>query len=315
MSSDAWSILEYNMNGQIFNIQRFSLNDGPGIRTTVFCCGCTLQCRWCHNPEGRSPTPPLQYLNSKCIHCRACEAVCPRHAHHFDCKTHTVDFSACIACGKCVAVCPANALRSVATSYTPEQLAEEVARDIPFFKSNGGVTFSGGEPLMQAKFIAESAKQMKEKGVPSVAIDTAGNVEWDAFEKVLDITDLFLFDIKSLDNELHREGTGYGNTLILENLKRLESSGANIHIRIPIIGGFNDSDTQMQAIANFVSTFQNAHQVTLIPFHKLGNEKYASVGLISQMENFHEISETELKRWNSFFQHFEKETHRKESIK
>ena len=296
------------MNGRIFNIQRFSLNDGSGIRTTVFCCGCTLQCRWCHNPEGRSPTPPLQYLANKCIGCAACADVCPHHVHRVT-NDHTVDFSECTSCGKCVAVCPANALRNVAKAYTPEQLAATVARDIPFFQSNGGVTFSGGEPLMQAEFIAESARRMKEKGVPTVAIDTAGNVEWDAFEKVLDITDLFLYDVKSLDNQSHREGTGCGNALILENLKRLDRSGANIHIRIPVIGGFNDSDAQMQSIADLVATLKNVREVTLIPFHKLGNEKYTSVGLVSEMEKFHEISESALERWNSYFQHAEKRMH------
>ena len=295
------------MEGRIFNVQRFSLNDGPGIRTTVFCCGCTLQCRWCHNPEGRSPTPSLQYLRNKCILCGACADVCPQNVHSVVPNSHTVDFSKCTGCGKCVAICPANALRGTAEIYTPEQLTATVARDIPFFQSHGGVTFSGGEPLMQADFIAECAKQMRTKGIPTVAIDTAGNVEWEAFEKVLNVTDLFLYDIKAFDSELHKIGTGCDNVLILENLKRLDRSGANIHIRIPVIGGFNASDTEMQAIADLVATLNNVHDITLIPFHKLGNEKYASVGLFSEMERFHEISEIELQHWKRLFQQYKKD--------
>lgn len=290
------------MQGEVFNVQRFSLNDGNGIRTTVFLCGCTLQCRWCHNPEGRSPTPPLQYLSSRCIGCHACEAACPNQVHLFKNGTHAVDLSRCASCGRCVQACPANGLRTVAKIYTPQELTQEVLHDLPFFKQNGGVTFSGGEPLMQADFIAESAKQMKQSGVPTVAVDTAGNIAWTEFEKVLDLTDVFLYDVKAYTEELHREGTGCSNALILENLQMLDRAGAKIHIRIPVIGGFNNSVEELGRIASFVSELNHVQAVTLIPYHRLGNEKYASIGLSSEMERYHEISDDALQEHKKLFQ-------------
>ena len=294
------------MLGEVFNIQRFSLNDGDGIRTTVFLCGCTLQCRWCHNPEGRSPIPPLQYLCSKCIDCHACESACPNGVHLWIKGTHTVDFSHCGSCGLCVRCCPVNALRVVAKRYTPQELTQEVVRDLPFFRQQGGVTFSGGEPLIQADFIAESAKRMKQNGIPTVAVDTAGNVAWSEFEKVLKVTDIFLYDVKAYSDKLHRSGTGCSNTLILENLQKLDQSGACIHIRIPVIGGFNDSHDELSRIASFLSKLNHVQAVTLIPYHKLGSEKYASIGLTSEMDRYHEISDEILQERKKLFQNFGK---------
>lgn len=268
------------MTGNVFNIQRFSLHDGPGIRTTVFFTGCTLDCRWCHNPEGKIGDVRLQFDRRKCIGCRKCENVCLRGVHSFaDPMVHDIDRGRCDLCGRCIKACPAQALAVSGSAYTAEEIARKAARDIPFYASDGGLTLSGGEPLMQADFAAECARLSLEAGVPGVAVDTAGNVPWSAFEKVLPYTQHFLFDIKAADEETHLKGTGSSNRLILENLSRLDGEKKNIYIRIPVIGNFNDNETEMKGIAGIIGRLKSVREVRLIPYHSLGMEKYAALGL------------------------------------
>lgn len=211
--------------GKVFNIQRFSLHDGPGIRTTFFLMGCSLKCRWCHNPEGINGKIQIQFNEKDCLLCGACVRECPSHNHRIKDDTHTINFEQCKLCGKCIKTCPTQALQFSGKEYKADELADQGIRDISFYKNNGGITFSGGEPLLQADFVAKTAKICKEHGVPTIAVDTAGNVEWTAFEKVLPWTDYFLFDIKTAFESTHISGTGYSNHRILENLFKLDCIG------------------------------------------------------------------------------------------
>lgn len=266
------------MIGRVFNIQRFSLHDGPGIRTTVFLMGCNLNCLWCHNPEGKSYGIRLQYDLKKCIGCGACVQTCTKTVHMVTAEEHTVDFSRCGGCGKCIAVCPAGALSFSGKEYTPEELTKLILRDKNFFKETGGVTFSGGEPLLQADFVAETAKRCKEQGVPTVTVDTAGLVSREAFEKVLPYADNFLFDVKAASEEVHIRGTGVSNSRILENLRWLDAQGKNIYIRVPVIPGINDDPEEIRKIGDIVQELTSVRELRLLPYHTFGREKYATLG-------------------------------------
>ena len=264
--------------GKVFNIQRFSLHDGPGIRTTCFLMGCSLSCRWCHNPEGMSGRIQLQYNDRDCIGCGACAEVCEQKGHQLTPEGHIVSFDRCIGCGACVQKCPTKALQFSGKEYTPQELAAAGIRDKLFYKDNGGVTFSGGEPLLQAEFVAETARLCREGGVPTITVDTAGNVEWTAFEKVLPYTDYFLFDVKAASREAHIRGTGCSNERIQENLRRLDETGKTIYIRVPVIPGINDSREEMEAIGRITGSLKHAAEVRLLPYHTFGREKYLTLG-------------------------------------
>ena len=266
------------MTGRVFNIQRFSLHDGPGIRTTVFLMGCNLNCRWCHNPEGKQTEFRLQYDRKKCIGCGQCAAVCPEKVHSVTRNGHTVKFDECIGCGKCIEICPAGALSFTGREYTAEELTAQICRDRNFYKDTGGVTFSGGEPLLQADFVAETARLCREQGVPSVTVDTAGNVPRAAFEKVLPYVDHFLFDVKAAGEEVHIAGTGVSNRQILENLRWLDRQGKNIHIRVPVLPGVNDDPGEIRRIGDVVHSLQSVRELRLLPYHTFGREKYETIG-------------------------------------
>ena len=283
------------MKGIIFNIQRFSISDGPGIRTTVFLKGCSLRCKWCHNPEGLKKEKQVQYLYGKCIHCDLCGC------NHIEKMKNLIDNQMTEETYQTELKCPAKALKICGEDILDDQLIEQILKDKSYFKENGGITFSGGEPLLQSEFIASVSKKIKEKNNFSIAIDTAGNVPWKNFEDVLKTTDLFLYDIKAKNETLHIKGTGFSNKTILENLLKLDKKGKKIWIRIPVIGGFNDSIEEMEEIANFVSNLKNVERVTLIPFHKLGNEKYVSLNYEETMLEWNEVEEDKLKQIESLF--------------
>ena len=266
------------MTGHVFNIQRFSLHDGPGIRTTVFLMGCNLNCRWCHNPEGKRYEIRLQYDRKKCIGCGACAAVCPEKVHHLSDGRHDVAFEKCTHCGKCIDICPAGALSFSGRTYTAQELTKLILRDRSFFKEIGGVTFSGGEPLLQADFLAETAKLCTEQGVPSVAVDTAGMLPLSAFEKVLPYVDHFLFDVKAISDEIHMAGTGVSNRMILENLRWLDRQNKNIYIRVPVIPGINDDPEEIRKIGDLVHGLTSVRELRLLPYHTFGREKYETLG-------------------------------------
>lgn len=257
----------------IMNIQKYSIHDGPGIRTTVFFKGCPLNCWWCHNPESQKSSPQIMFFKEKCKGCGSCLKKCSQTAIEFVEGYPATDESKCTLCGKCSDFCPNNARELVGKEITVKELMKEIVKDEAFYdESNGGVTFSGGEPLLHVDYLNNVLKSCKCKGIHTT-LDTSGYANWEQFKKIVENVDLFLFDIKHMNNEKHLKYTGVGNTLILENLKKLSENGSNIFIRMPIIAGINDDDENIDLAIEFISKL-NIIQVNLLPYHKMGMDKY-----------------------------------------
>ncbi|AYD41424.1 glycyl-radical enzyme activating protein [Clostridium fermenticellae] len=255
------------------NIQKYSIHDGPGIRTTVFLKGCPLNCWWCHNPESQKSNPEIMFFKEKCKSCGLCLKMCPQKAIEFVDGYPVTNEGKCNLCGKCTDFCTSNAREIIGKEMTVKDLMKEIIKDEAFYdESNGGVTFSGGEPLMHADYLNDILRACKNRGIHTT-IDTSGYTDWSQFEKIIDNTDLFLFDIKHMDNEKHFKYMGVGNTVILENLKKLSERGSNIYIRMPIIAGVNDDDKNIDAAVDFISKLNIIH-VNLLPYHKMGMDKY-----------------------------------------
>lgn len=259
--------------GTIINIQKYCVHDGPGIRTTVFFKGCPLRCWWCHNPESHNPKHEIMFFQERCSSCGVCVKRCPENAIEIKDSAPVWDEKKCRLCGKCTDFCPNNAREYVGQDITPEELMKEIVKDMVFYEeSGGGVTFSGGEPLLHADFLSVVLKSCKEKGI-NTAIETSGYAPWESFEKILDKVDLFLYDLKLMDNEKHKKYMGVGNEVILSNLKKLSSRGANIFARMPIIAGVNDDEEYINEAIKFLSDIKPL-QVNLLPYHKMGMDKY-----------------------------------------
>jgi pyruvate formate lyase activating enzyme len=255
--------------GIITNIQKFCLHDGPGIRTTVFLKGCPLNCKWCHNPEMISGNPELYKTESRCIGCGACIEVCPENINSItDDRNHT-----CTACGTCVNQCPTGARQIMGKSVSVADLLKTIIRErILYDESGGGVTFSGGEPLQQPEFLLRLLQACRNQGLHT-AVDTCGYAHFKTIKEIAAYSDLFLYDIKLMDTEKHRQWTGVSNKIILENLQKLNRIHNNIWIRIPIIPGINDTIQELSAIAQFLSSLSGIKQVNLLPYHQTGSYK------------------------------------------
>lgn len=262
----------------VFNIQRFSVNDGPGIRTTVFLKGCMLNCLWCHNPESKSPKPQLMFHESKCIGCGNCLKVCPKGLHTMgETGAHLIDRGACEACGTCAADC-AGALEIVGKEMTVEEILEEVRKDELFYvNSGGGMTVSGGDPLMCPEFTLELLKAAKACGLHT-CMETSGHAKWQDIEKLMPYVDLFLWDVKETDPVRHKEYTGVTNERILSNLRRLNGAGAEIVLRCPLIPGLNDREEHLKAIAGLAEELSGVQRVDVEPYHPLGKSKCEDLG-------------------------------------
>jgi len=257
--------------GLIFNIQRFSVHDGSGIRTTVFMKGCRLNCRWCSNPESIRPYPEIMTSDSRCILCGRCAQVCPKRAITLDSK-RKIDRLKCDLCLKCVEVCPTGAIRVTGQYATVDEVMSEIMKDELFYQnSGGGVTISGGEPLLQWEFVRSLLSECKQEGIHT-ALDTSGYASWAVLSKVLACVDLALYDIKHTDPQYHKSGTGGGNRQILTNF-RLTASKVRTWLRVPIIPGYNDSKDNITIIAKLAKETK-VEKVSLLPYHQLGKAKY-----------------------------------------
>ena len=264
--------------GSVFDIMHFSTRDGPGIRTTVFFKGCPLACLWCHNPESQSAKPELMFRPNLCIGCGECVDACEQDAIRMEDGLPLTDRELCILCASCSEVCSAEARVVVGCAMSVAQVLAEIEKDVVFYdESGGGVTFSGGEALLQRDFLAALLHACREKGI-STALDTSGFAAWPVLESVLPLVDLFLYDLKAVDEETHRRFTGVSNRLILDNLRRLSQQGARIILRLPLIPGVNDSPSDLQAAAELASTLPHLEKMELLPYHEAGVEKYHRLG-------------------------------------
>lgn len=283
------------MNATIFNIQKFSVNDGPGIRTTVFFKGCPLACAWCHNPESIHPKPELLYYSSKCIGCGRCITACKQSAVSADGHKISINRSKCIRCGACTEACPTDALQMAGKEVSIDEILREIDKDAVFYQqSGGGVTFSGGEPMAQIDALETLLKASKARGLHT-AVDTSGYAPWSEFERILKWTDLFLFDVKHLDEASHQSFTGVSNKVILENLRQLSRHKANLGLRLPVIPGVNDSDAHIDRIGALLSSL-NIQTVYLLPYHGIAKGKYERLGQVYALDGMKSPSHSEMER-------------------
>jgi pyruvate formate lyase activating enzyme len=265
--------VEQVTQGIIFNIQRYSIHDGPGIRTTVFLKGCPLRCFWCQNPESQRKQPEIFLVESNCTLCGKCVTVCSSGASRTGENHSIIDRRRCIGCGECVSVCPHEARKLVGTYRTKDEVIREVLRDVKFYEnSGGGVTLSGGEPATQPEFALSILQSCKEAGLHTV-LDTCGYVPWSTMKKLLRYTDLVFFDIKTVDPGKHLKATGKSNRLILENAKRV-ARYKPMRVRVPLVPHFNDSPEEVGEIARFVKKELGSIDIDLLPYNKLGEVKF-----------------------------------------
>jgi glycyl-radical enzyme activating protein len=281
-----------SVKGTIFDVKRLTVHDGPGIRTTLFLKGCPLRCHWCHNPEGLEAEPVLAYHAQKCLHCGECVEACPHGAHSVGDGRHVLDRAKCVSCGQCVEACLGRALRGYGREISVEEARDIVLEDRDFYRDGGGATVSGGEPLLQPEFCAELFSALKGDGL-SCALDTAGAVPWESFEKVLPHTDIVLYDMKHVDDALHRTHVGTSNQRTLKNLETLARRDVPIEIRVPLIPGFNADVDSLQAIGHFLAPLPNVVAVRLLPYHP-ARSKFEAVGKRTPMPDVEPLSDEEL---------------------
>lgn len=265
--------------GIVFNIQRFSIHDGPGIRTVVFLKGCPLNCLWCSNPESQETFPRILHDNRKCIGCGACTAICPNRAI----KTENngfkyIDPDKCTLCKKCIEVCYAGALELIGKRMTVDEVMLKVRQDRAFYnESGGGVTLSGGEPTIQYNFAEGILDKCINEGIDT-ALETCGFADWDILKKLIEKVDLVLYDIKHMNSKLHKSQTGQGNELILENARKISKLNKKMIIRVPVIPTYNDSEENIRDLMNFVHDLKTVNEVHLLPYHRYGRNKYTRLG-------------------------------------
>ena len=265
------------IKGIVTEIQRFSLQDGPGIRTTVFLKGCNMHCSWCHNPETLKHMPEIMFYPIRCIGCGKCGEVCPQGAHSIANGVHTIDRDVCVGCGKCAEACYAEALQKCGTRMSAKQIMDEVVQDKPYYdNSNGGMTISGGECLCQSAFVEQLIDAAHERGIHA-AIETNLSFDFARIEDVLHKCDLVMFDIKLMDDEMHKKYTGVSNAKVLENAKRLDELGIPFIVRTPLIPGVTDTDENVAAIADYIKDMKHLVRYELLNFNTLGGAKYESL--------------------------------------
>ncbi len=295
--------------GLIFDIKRYAINDGPGIRATVFFKGCPLRCAWCHNPESISTKIQKMYNRDKCIGCKACVDECPEDACVLTPEGIITDRERCTGCGKCADVCPTMATEMSGRIATLDEIVETVEKERVFFEeSGGGVSFSGGEPLMQPDFLLALLKEFGKREIHRV-VDTTLFAKWQIIEEVANHTDHFLVDLKMMDSDRHKKWTGVPNALILENLERLAATGATINIRIPLVAGVNADDDNIEETARFVSDLGGESKVVnLLPYHNIAEHKYNKLGESYDKGVMSEPTDADLNRVKTIFAGYNLET-------
>jgi pyruvate formate lyase activating enzyme len=273
------------VTGVTFNVQRFSTEDGPGIRTTVFMKGCPLRCRWCHNPEGLSPKPELVWYDVRCIGARRCLAACPTSALELTPEGMRIDRERCSPCELCADACPSAALEVIGRRWTPEELLAQVAKDAAFYEtSGGGVTISGGEPTMQPDFVEALLRLCHEASI-ATALDTCGHADWHVYERLLPHVDLVLFDLKVMDRERHRQATGVYPDRIHANAAAIAERGLPMWVRTPVIPGYTDDEENVAALAAFIrDRLPTVQRWDLLAYTNLGVSKYRRLGLPCPLE-------------------------------
>lgn len=283
-----------NIEGIVFNIQRYSIDDGPGVRTTVFMKGCPLTCLWCSNPESQCGLQEVTYRYTSCKKCGTCVKVCPVGAVTLDDDGVHIDRAKCTLCGECVKNCVPEALQISGKKMTVDEVFKVVKKDADYYEaSGGGVTASGGEILAQADFVAELFRRSKEAGFHTNA-DTSGFGDTAALDKILEYSDLVYYDLKHMDPVKHMEYCGQDNALILKNLRHVVEKGVPVVIRVPLIPGYNDSEENLRALAGTVADIAKSATVNILPYHRYGANKYRMVDMVYQLENVPEVTQEAL---------------------
>ena len=296
--------MDSSITGIVFNIQRYSIDDGPGVRTTVFLKGCPLTCLWCSNPESQNPLPEISWRYTSCKHCGTCAITCPEKAIALDGGDVRVDHKLCNRCGKCVEACVPEALSISGKRMTVEEVFNVVKRDFDYYEaSGGGVTASGGEILGQADFVSALFKRCREERIGTCA-DTSGFGDGAALEKILEYSDLVLFDLKHMDPDEHKRACGQTNELILKNLELAVKSAARIIIRVPLIPEFNTSDEALSGIARAVRDKTRDAEVNIMPYHRYGANKYRMIGKKYSLDELRELLHQEKTHAKEIFESF-----------
>jgi glycyl-radical enzyme activating protein len=287
--------------GMIFDILRGSIYDGPGVRTTVFFKGCALRCIWCHNPESWSTEPQLFYNQEKCVHCLACISYCPTGAQQASGGRHIVKFELCIACGKCIKACNFNALQITGYQFDANSILEEIKRDKNFYDtSGGGVTLSGGEPLLQKTIVWDLLKKCRENDIHT-CVETSGFIQRGILKDILPLVDIFLFDYKCTDSRRHKELTGVPNDLILANLDYLYMQGAEIILRCPMVPGVNDSWEHLKGIAELEAKYPRLKGIEILSYHNMGVSKGNSIGATVKLQDIKTVDQAKKDEWAKTF--------------
>ncbi len=281
----------------VFDIQRASLHDGPGIRTTIFLKGCPLDCLWCHNPEATSSKRQLFFHLDKCTLSGDCVSVCPENVHQIIDGDHLIDYDKCNLCGKCVEACNYNALKIVGQEMTVDEVMKEVMADIDFYKnSGGGITISGGEPLLQFSFAKSLLERCREKGI-NTCVETSGYVSTYKFKQILPLIDTILFDYKITGCDEHTKYTGVSNRAILENLNNAYHYGTSIILRCPIIPEVNNTDSHFKAIVDLNLKYPNLTAIEILPYHDMGNSKRTSIGRNETLKELTTVTPETANKW------------------